>query len=274
MTGRPHDGDGCRILQLDEVGSTNTYALGLAAAGEAGPLWVVARRQTQGRGRAGRSWASVDGNLYASLLVTSSCSPLVVHQLSLLAGVAVFEAVSAVAADAGVALPGLRLKWPNDVLIQSAKLAGILPESSTLASGRLAVVIGVGLNLAGSPVGIGRAATSLAAAGLNVAPDAMVGRLNAAIMGRLAAWADGHGFPAILAAWSERAGSIGEAMAINTGSGPIEGTFGGVDADGALLLREASGAVRRFTYGDVTLASRERTSPGVLTDSETGSGGT
>ena len=84
----------------------------------------MARRQTQGRGRSGRQWASEPGNLYASLLQALACPPAVVHQLSLLAGVAVIDAIAAAAGDTRIA--GLRLKWPNDVLIGEAKCAGIL----------------------------------------------------------------------------------------------------------------------------------------------------
>ena len=92
---------------LDEAGSTNTEAFKRAAAGEAGPLWIMARRQTQGRGRSGRHWVSEPGNLYASLLQRLACPQSVVHQLSLLAGVAVVEAIAEAAGSAGIA--GLRL---------------------------------------------------------------------------------------------------------------------------------------------------------------------
>ena len=134
---------------LDEAGSTNTEAFKRAAAGEAGPLWIMARRQTQGRGRSGRQWASEPGNLYASLLQRLACPQAVVHQLSLLAGVAVVEAIGAAA---GGRIAGLRLKWPNDVLIGEAKCAGILPESQSAgAASEVVVVIGVGINLASHP---------------------------------------------------------------------------------------------------------------------------
>jgi BirA family transcriptional regulator, biotin operon repressor / biotin---[acetyl-CoA-carboxylase] ligase len=238
---------------LDEVGSTNTEAFKRAEAGERRPLWVVARRQTQGRGRSGRSWGSEPGNLYASLLQAIACPQSAVHQISLLAGVAVIDAIRAVAGGAGLA--GLRLKWPNDVLVGRAKCAGILAESAP-AAGRaeMTVVIGIGINLAWHPADIGREATHLAAHGVDVTPEAMLQALAPAVQGWLDAWQGGAGFAQVRAAWLERGGPIGEPVTVDTGVKPIEGAFVGLDRDGALLLRDAQGERRRVTYGDVTLA--------------------
>jgi BirA family biotin operon repressor/biotin-[acetyl-CoA-carboxylase] ligase len=140
------------------------------------------------------------------------------------------------------------------VLIGRAKVAGILPESASATDGAPVVVIGVGLNLAGAPAGLARAATCLADAGLVVTPAAMVARLDTAFRHRLAEWDLARGFAQIRAAWLERAGPLGEPVTVNAGTGPVTGAFGGVDLDGALLLREPHGALRRFTYGDVTVA--------------------
>jgi BirA family biotin operon repressor/biotin-[acetyl-CoA-carboxylase] ligase len=116
-----------RSLILDSVGSTNREAFALAEAGETGPLWIMARRQTAGRGRADRPWVSVPGNLHASLLIQLECLPGALPQLSLVAGVAVVDAIRH-ATGGGPA--DLRLKWPNDVLIGQAKCAGILSDAS------------------------------------------------------------------------------------------------------------------------------------------------
>jgi BirA family biotin operon repressor/biotin-[acetyl-CoA-carboxylase] ligase len=116
-----------RSLVLDQVGSTNREAFALAEAGVPGPLWVMARRQTAGRGRADRQWVSAPGNLHASLLIGLACPPTAVPQLSLLAGVATLDAIRQAT---GGGPPGLRLKWPNDILIGPAKCAGILVETS------------------------------------------------------------------------------------------------------------------------------------------------
>jgi BirA family biotin operon repressor/biotin-[acetyl-CoA-carboxylase] ligase len=246
-----------RSIVLEEVGSTNTEAFKRAEAGERGPLWIVARRQTQGRGRSGRSWGSEPGNLYSSLLHTIACPRSVVHQLSLLAGVAVIDAIRAVAGGAGIAR--LRLKWPNDVLIGRAKCVGILAESAPTTGGaEVTVVIGIGINLAWHPADIGREATHLAAHGVVVTPDAMLQALAPAVQAWLYAWQGGAGFAQVRTAWLERAGPVGEPVKVDTGRGRIEGAFVGLDTDGALLLRDAQGQQRRVTYGDVTLAQPGR----------------
>ena len=242
-----------RSVILDEIDSTNRDAFQRAQAGEVGPLWIMARRQTAGRGRSGRQWASEPGNLYASLLVKLACSPAVVPQLSLLAGVAVMDAI---AQAAGGVAPGLRLKWPNDVLIGQAKCAGILAES---ISGHDAVtaVVGTGLNLAWHPTDLGRAATNLAEHGVQVSPDAMLGLLAAAMQHWLAVWDCGTRFAQVRAAWLERAGPVGEGCSVNTGAERVEGTFVGLDPGGALLMQDREGRQRSIAFGDVMLATAD-----------------
>jgi BirA family biotin operon repressor/biotin-[acetyl-CoA-carboxylase] ligase len=240
-----------RSLVLDQVGSTNREALALAACGETGPLWIMARRQTAGRGRATRQWVSVPGNLHASLLTELACSPAVVPQLALVSGVAAFDAIRR-AASGGPA--GLRLKWPNDVLIGEAKCAGILAE--TLA-GKDAVTtaIGFGLNLAWHPADLGRAATHLAEHGAKVAPEAMLGHLAEAVQHWLAAWHLGADFATIRRAWLERAGPAGEPCSVDTGSERIAGTFVDLDPQGGLVLRDSQGRLRTVTFGDVAVGA-------------------
>jgi BirA family transcriptional regulator, biotin operon repressor / biotin---[acetyl-CoA-carboxylase] ligase len=247
-----------RTIVLDEVGSTNTEAFARAKAGERGPLWIVARRQTQGRGRSGRHWTSVDGNLYASLLQTLSCSPAHLHQLSLVAGVAVIDAIAAAARERPT--PGLRLKWPNDVLVSDAKCAGILAETQIGGRGtEVTAVIGIGINLASHPSDLRRATTDLAAHGVEVTPEAMLAALAPSLEGWLATWDVGKGFPGVRAAWLRRGGNLGESLSVDTGKERIAGTFVDLDADGALLMRDGQGAQRRVTFGDVTLAASSST---------------
>jgi len=254
---------GYRLLALDEIDSTNAEGLRLAAKGEVGPLWIWAGRQSMGRGRSGRTWTSVPGNLYASLLIRLECPPGAIHQLSLLAGVAVHDAISAAATQSGRELPGLRLKWPNDVLIGGSKLAGILPESTMMAgSTRPVAIIGIGINLAGHPENLGRAVTHLAAHGLCITPADMLGALAAALNDWLGRWGNGSDFSAVREAWLQRAGPSGEPIAINTGRETVEGRFLGIDAEGALVLRDLSGVQRRFTYGDVALGMAGGTAGG------------
>lgn len=237
-----------RIVACDELDSTNSEALRRALQGETGPLWITANAQTHGRGRSGRAWNSPHGNLYASLLFQPGCKPELVHQLSLLAGVAVHDAIGSV----GV-LPGLRLKWPNDVLVGTAKLAGILSESVVGSAGEPFAILGIGLNLVASPTDTPRPATCLAAHGLTVAPTAALQAIDKALFRRLSVWQAGLGFAAIRTAWLERAGPLGETLAVITGEGRIEGSFGGLDPDGALLLKDPDGCEHRFSFGDVTV---------------------
>ena len=241
-----------RSIILDQVGSTNAEAFALAKAGESGPLWVMAHRQTAGRGRSGRKWASEPGNLHASLLLGLACPPAAVQQLSLLAGVAVIDAIGAAAA--GVAIPSLRLKWPNDVLIGGAKCAGILPESHTGANATsLLAVIGIGIYLAWHPEDLGRAATHLGAHGVALGPEVMLTHLADTMERWLGVWDWGIGFAAIRTAWRQRGGPTGETLTVDTGREKISGQFLDLAEDGALIMLDASGRERRLTYGEVTI---------------------
>lgn len=240
-----------RRLILEDVASTNTEAFARAGQGEPGPLWVMARRQTQGRGRAGRAWTSDPGNLYASLLQRSRCPLALVYQVSLVAGIAVVDAIRTAAGT--TLLPELRLKWPNDVLIDGAKCTGILAESQMAPSGEVLLVIGIGINLSSHPTDIGRAATHLAAHGIAIAPEAMLDHLAPALDRWLRTWDEGRGFARIRAAWLERAGAEGEPLTVNAGTEKLSGRFTGLDEAGALLMRDETGAVRRVTFGDVAL---------------------
>jgi len=238
-----------RIERLVTVDSTNAEAMRRAGAGERGPLWIVAEAQTTGRGRSGRVWTSEPGNLHASLLVTLTLPAPRAYQLALVAGIAVHDALLEVARPA---LTGLGLKWPNDILIDGEKAGGILIESSAVAAG-LAAVIGIGVNLARAPEGLGRPVTSLAAHGADVSAERLLDAIAASSEVWLAIWAEGAGFETVREAWLKRAHPLGERMSIDTGSERIGGIFMGLDREGALVLETGDGT-RTFTYGDVSLA--------------------
>ena len=243
------------IITLEEIDSTNVEAARHASRGEKGPLWITARRQSRGKGRSGRSFQSpAGGNLYASLLANLVAPAASLPQISLLAGVAAYDAIRS--ASGATPLPGLRLKWPNDILISGAKLCGILTESTITAvsDGSMSVIIGWGINLAVQPANLDRPVTSLAAHGAHVTPEAMLGCLDEQVLHWLSIWDGGGGFGSVRAAWIERAGAVGERLIFNSGHGPVEGTFIGLDDDGALLMADALGQTRRVTFGDVALA--------------------
>lgn len=245
---------GYRLAFHDTIDSTNAEALRLASDGEEGGLWIWASAQGEGRGRAGRSWSSSAGNLHASLLLRPRVPLATALQLSLLAGVAAYDAVSALATGAGVA-PALRLKWPNDVLLNEAKLGGILLESRTGAEAdAAAIVIGTGLNLLRAPGDLGRPVASLADAGIDVLPAQAFAALAWATAEWIAHWHEGAAFETIRGAWLDRAKPLGGPISVRLGADLVSGTFLGIDEIGALRLATASGE-RRITAGDVSIGA-------------------
>jgi len=242
---------GVRLAAYDEIGSTNAQALALARAGERGPLWVTARSQHAGRGRRGAPWVSERGNLYASLLL-SDLPAARAPELSFVSALAVHDAVVAVA-------PGLNavLKWPNDLLVGGAKMAGILIEGET--GPPFAVATGIGVNCASHPALAAYPATDLAAEGRSVTPAALFSALSAAMLRRLAQWERGAGFAHTRADWLARAAGVGEAIRVRLPDRELSGCFAGIDADGRLLLEHAGGAVESIAAGEVHALGAWRT---------------
>jgi BirA family biotin operon repressor/biotin-[acetyl-CoA-carboxylase] ligase len=180
------------------------------------------------------------GNLNFSAMLRPAPAPLLAAAWSLLAGVAVYEAVAGLLPVPG----GLMLKWPNDLLLNGGKLAGVLIDSS-LAGGDVEwVVIGVGVNLATAPVVAGRVTASLAAAGVACAPEEMARRL----MAEIDRWR-AEPFGAVRAAWLERAHPVGTRLRVQQGDQVIEGAFMGLAEDGRLRLAGAGDAAS----GDVEI---------------------
>jgi BirA family transcriptional regulator, biotin operon repressor / biotin---[acetyl-CoA-carboxylase] ligase len=239
---------GARLTTRDTIGSTNAEALRLGRAGERGPLWIAARRQTAGRGRRGRTWVSEPGNLYASLLLTDPSPPDRYPELSFVAALALHDAATA-------RIPGLSsrvlLKWPNDLLIDRNKFAGILVEGEGAS-----VAIGIGVNCAHHPAGTDYPATDLATAGVRTSPESLFAPLTAAMTVRLTQWRRGANFSAIRADWLARAGGLGKPIRVNTGESEVAGLFEGVDQTGRLVLRAADGTMRALAAGDVMVTAR------------------
>ena len=241
---------GVRLVTHKVLGSTNSEALNRARRGECGPLWIVAGRQTAGRGRRGRAWISQPGNLFASLLLTKPTLPACRPQLSLVAALAVHDAVVEVAAglESRVAI-----KWPNDLLLDRAKLAGILVETESGGDG--AVAIGIGINCASHPADTEYPAIDLAAAGIPASPAMLMGPLSLRMIGRLAQWNGGAGFAAVRADWIARAAGIGEDIRLRIADRELSGRFETVDAAGRLVLRSPDGCTETITAADVFMAS-------------------
>ena len=228
------------MIHLDSVGSTNDWLASQADTAADG-TWVRADTQTGGRGRRGRAWASVPGNLFASVLVRPGRGETPSPLLSFVAAVALDAALRAAAPGAPLAL-----KWPNDVLLDGVKVAGILLEGVAGAT-----IVGFGVNLAGHPADTERPATSLAAAGF-AAPSAAVfaERLAAEFADARDRWQT-YGFGVIRTAWLARAHGLGEAVEARLGAETVTGRFADLADDGALLLRRGDGTTRAIHAGEV-----------------------
>jgi len=251
MADRSHQNGLPPIDLLDEVGSTNDEAHRRAAAGERGPMWIATRRQTAGKGRSGRAWVEAsEGNVAATLLFVPDCTIARLPELSLVAGVATYDAV-AECLDGQLA-DRVELKWPNDVLIDGAKVSGILIESGNYRSETLSL-IGIGINVLSAPPVTDRAVTYLASQGYAGDAHVVLERLVAHMAHWLSIWQAPDGFDAIRAAWAARAIPLGRPLEVKTQDGPIAGVFAGLDHDGALLLDLPTSGRRRFTFGDVSV---------------------
>jgi BirA family biotin operon repressor/biotin-[acetyl-CoA-carboxylase] ligase len=246
---------GHRLLRLETVDSTNAEARRRAEAGEPGPLWIWSARQSAGRGRNGRQWQSQPGNLFASLMLRLSCPLSTASQLALLAGVVAYDTAAKLLPEE--ARSELLLKWPNDVLLNGGKVAGMLLESvSDTTPNRCKVVIGTGLNLSSHPEGLDQPATNLTAHGGNVSPAAALETLAAITDAWLTRWAEGVAFQTVRRAWLDRAGPTGRVLRVRLhAEEEAEGTFAGLDSGGALRLLMSDGAERRVAAGDVFFAN-------------------
>lgn len=227
------------IRTVATTASTNDDVALLAREGAPEGLWLRADQQTGGRGRQGREWVSPPGNLYASTLVRLTAGDPPAATLSLVAGVALHQVAQAYAPEVQ-----LMLKWPNDLLTDGAKLAGILLERHEDA-----VIAGIGVNLAEHPTGLERPATSFRAL-TGSAPEValFVEQLAASFADWLARWR-GSGVAAIRTAWLAKAHPIGTALS----AAGVGGLFDGLDEQGALRLRRADGSVDVIQAGDVFL---------------------
>ena len=241
-----------RLRVYEELPSTQDVVLRAAEAGEPEGLAVLARRQTAGRGREGRGWESPAGNLHLSVLLRPREPVRRAAQWALLAAVALAEAIEPYLPPACSGGPALELKWPNDVLLGGAKLAGILVEAATGPQGGLAwLALGIGANLAHAPVlPGGRPTASLAAMGVSPppAPEAFAGELLVAL-GRWRRVQERQGFAPVRSAWLARGPRQGAPLAI--AGRAAAGTFAGLDEDGSLLLAGPDGEIRAWRAGEV-----------------------
>ncbi len=219
---------------LDEVDSTMSEAARIAPE-LAGPEWIMARRQVAGRGRRGRAWKDPVGNFAATLVMRPDESPDRVALRSFVAALALFDALVAVTGRT----EGLSLKWPNDVLLNGGKVAGILLESAGQGGGLTHFAIGIGVNLCEVPQAVDQAiappVSLLSDTGVKVSQDEFLEALAPAY----AQWEQRfvtYGFGPIREAWLARAAKLGEVITARTSRDEITGTFETVDEQGNLVL--------------------------------------
>ncbi len=226
---------------LAQVDSTNAEAARLAA-GVGRPTWILAGRQTLGRGRRGRGWHSPPGNFHATLLTFPAGPPATVALRSFAAALALRDALVTLT---GLAAP-FALKWPNDVLLNGGKLAGILLESAGAGDRLSHLAIGIGVNLIAAPdpatlePGALAPVSLLAETGLRIAPETFLAHLAPAC----AAWEarlEAEGFAPLRAAWLAHAARLGDTITARTAARTRTGRFEDIDATGALVLADAEG---------------------------------
>lgn len=241
---------GQTLHYYEEIDSTNDRAKELAEEGAAHGEVVVAELQRAGRGRRGRKWSSPAGrNLYLSAILRPELAPTRAPELTLVAALAVCDALRQAGVDAGI-------KWPNDVLVGGKKIAGILTELSAEPDHVHWVVLGIGVNLNARredfPAELQGEATSVLIERGQPAPRALFA---AALLQTLEQWLEVHqeqGFDAIREAWRSRSVTLGREVRVRMGDRDVDGVAEDLDESGALLVRTAAGLTRVMT-GDVVL---------------------
>jgi len=238
------------VIEHETLDSTNDEACRLASDGVAEGTVVWAHRQKAGRGRRGRRWQSPEGNLYFSAILRPAASPAVAAQLSLVAAVAMADTLAELLPEGAP----VEQKWPNDVLVDGKKIAGILLESSGAVADRVDwVVVGCGLNIAVAPDETTLPATCLAEEGAtSVDRKAVLMALLDSLQRRRREW-DTAGIAPVRTAWLSRARGLGHEITVRLPTHEFKGQFLDMDDSGALIVRLPDGSEKSVTAGDVFL---------------------
>lgn len=239
-----------RHIEEGDVSSTNDFCLQHARDGAASGLWISARCQLGGRGRRGRQWVSETGNLYASLLLNNPAARENIGTLPLVAALAANFAIKKALANSSAKV---RIKWPNDILIDGAKVCGILLESEQVFKDQISVVIGIGINVSHHPDQALYKTTCLNSLGVSVSPQDLFAYLFEEMKYVLALWDEGRGLSAIRDLWLENAAGIDEDIKINLPNEVLYGRFIGLSEDCNLILRQEDGDEIKIAAGDVFL---------------------
>lgn len=247
--------DNYRLEYFPVVGSTNDEALKFAQAGDAGRCWFVSTKQESGRGRRGRVWTAPEGNLAATLLLVDRFDPKVAATLGFVAGLSLADAVDAVLPSNTDKKFSIGLKWPNDVLIDGAKLSGILLETTIFPDGRFGLAVGMGTNVVGVPEGLPYQAVCLNELGSNTDAATLFLALSDAWCHYYRIWDEGRGLNAIRTMWLKRAYALNQPVAMMLNGRIVEGVFETIDSDCRLVIREDDGTRIPVTAGDVYFGS-------------------
>jgi BirA family biotin operon repressor/biotin-[acetyl-CoA-carboxylase] ligase len=216
-----------------------------------GPTWILAHEQTAGRGRQGRPWRDPKGNLAVSLLLFPNETPDTFALRSFVVSLALYRTCAVLTGQGDK----FALKWPNDVLLEGRKMAGILLETTPLAGGKMALIIGIGVNLAHAPETATLEARALApvsvqeATGHLIAPEAFLNQL-AEEYERLEHQFQTGGFAPIREAWLAHAAKLGEVITARTTKSETIGLFDTIDETGHLVLQTSDGA-KRIAAADI-----------------------
>ncbi len=233
-----------KIVNLGVVDSTNLQAKRYVEKGGPVPVWICAEWQTNGRGRADRDWVSRDGNLFTSGVYPALAETEQNAQCSFVAALATHDTIAGFAPNHDI-----RIKWPNDVLVRDAKIAGILLERAHASSGDF-LIVGIGINLVDSPTIEGRKTTSLSALGVEAMPQDVLARLIENFEHWLGVFTQDGFFP-IKDAWSACAYKPGGRVVAKIGDNTISGTSQGLDETGALVVKTGAGTLVKIGAGDV-----------------------
>lgn len=235
------------LLTFEQVDSTNEECKRLARSGASGNFIVYSDYQTSGRGQKGRPWSSLPGNLHLSLLLESDKDLKKLTNLAFLTSVAIAEIIESIAP----ASSKIELKWPNDVLIDGKKVAGILMESLKV-SGKQFMIIGMGVNILHTPDVPERAVTSLAEEfGYTEDPQEFMVKLVNHFDDAYLRWQADEDFAIIRREWLARAFALNEVVTIDRGQQRISGLFRGIDEAGGIVIELASGEQYTMNFGEL-----------------------
>lgn len=247
---------GYAVVSLETAGSTNVEAMAHLKSGGSSPVWFVTDHQVSGRGRRNRAWMSIKGNLAATVGEAIDVAPAQAATLGFAAGAALAAALQKFGVPA-------KLKWPNDVLLDGAKLSGILLEAEAISDGRLAIVVGIGVNVVAAPQGLPYAAASLREAGYAVSAAEVFEALAENWSEMRLLWDNGQGMPALRQRWLAHAAGIGGQVTIQIGGRTVSGIFETIDETGHMIVMTDEGRRMPIASGEVFFGDAASSAAGV-----------